>query len=253
MMAGLRDDGFVTVQVRWRAGWHVAERGEDAGSHAMACRPATVIAWAHETVVAPLGLAPSPGACGYCVTGVSASANAVVHALSHYGLDAVVDAAIPTGGPSATDVAAGCLDRGDLAYLDGNRRNIDADRGFQHFAGPCTLEDPAYEARWGEESVGAAGADLLHESTRVTVLLGEHEAVPVVNQARAYEALLRAAGTPMVDEAVAPGIGHDVCANAQGTALLRAAFLAVPAAPGASGSGRPPSARRAPPPPTPAG
>ena len=102
-------DGLVVVQVRWIDSWLKAASGEDAGSAHLACRPATVVKWVHDTIYAPLGLTPALGQCGFCITGNSGGASQVSYALSNFGLDTILNAVIPTGGPPHAAQYKGCL------------------------------------------------------------------------------------------------------------------------------------------------
>ena len=106
----LRRAGFIVVQVRWVDGWLKSARGDATGPARLACGPATVVKWAYERVFKPLRLKPAKvGRCGFCVTGNSGGASQVSYALSHYGLDTILDAVVPTGGPPHADLVKGCL------------------------------------------------------------------------------------------------------------------------------------------------
>lgn len=223
----LRRDGFVVVQVRWVDPWLVSARGEDAGSGHLACRPATVFKWVHDKWFLPLGVPAGPvGRCGFCITGNSGGASQSSYALSHYGLESLLDAAVPTGGPPHAAQAKGCLrNAGQEAYwyTNGSAATIDSSYGFQGISGPCALHDASFVPRWNAESVDTGGSDYVHEQARVHIILGGADATPAPAHARDYAARLRAAGSPYVTVQVIPGMGHGI-GNPAGLAALRSAL-----------------------------
>jgi len=228
LLQQLRADGFRVVQLRWDANWLEADRGADAGTARLACRPATAFKWIHATHFLPLGIAQSPnGRCGFCITGNSGGASQVSYALSHYGLDDILDAVIPTGGPPHGALTKACLRRpGEERYwfADDTRQFID--RGFGIYDdGPCFRSDPSFSARWDQESIVTGGSDYAHQTTRIHFIVGELDRSGVLGPAEDYAARLRASGSTWVSMEIAAGTPHGVLGSAVGRNAVRAALL----------------------------
>ncbi len=226
----LQADGFRVVQLRWAANWIEAERGNDAGTARLACRPATAFKWIHATQFLPLGIpSSSNGRCGFCLTGNSGGASQVSFALSHYGLDDVVDAIIPTGGPPHGALTKACLRRpGEdrFWFPDDTRQFID--RGFGVYAdGPCFRNDVAFSSRWDQESIAPGGSDYTHPATRVHFIIGDLDRTNIQGPADDYAARLRTSGSPWVTIETAAGTPHSVLGSAVGRSAVRAALLAT--------------------------
>ena len=228
-VADLQADGFVVVQLRWVDSWLVSAAGEDAGSGHLACRPATVFKWVHDTHYLALGLPRGPvGRCGFCITGNSGGSSQSSYALSHYGLDAILDAVVPTGGPPHAAQAKGCLRNvGEEGYWypSGSSATIDSSYGFAAGEGPCALHDPSFVPRWDAESVDTGGSDYLHPATRIHFIFGSEDNSSAVPHGMDYANRLRAAGSPDVTVQVIQGMGHSIV-NPDGLAALHAALLA---------------------------
>lgn len=218
----LRGRGLSLVLVRWKTPWLAAVAGEEAGPAHLACRPATVVRWIADELYAPLELAPTGGACGFCITGNSGGASQVAYTLSHYGLDGIVDAVVPTSGPVHAALSKACLPGGGaLRYVPIQARRIDISYGARS-GGPCERGDASFARRFAED--GADGGDRTHPSTRVHVIVGGGDGSNAPGLARQYVRALRAGGSPVKLEVVA-GMGHDVHGSADGLAALRAALL----------------------------
>ncbi|MBI4260175.1 MAG: hypothetical protein HY658_06375 [Actinobacteria bacterium] len=226
LLADLRTAGFRVVLVRWKGHWLASGAGQDTGPDALACRPATTIRHVHDTLYAPLLIDPAEaGRCGFCLVGSSGGASAIAYALSHHGLDQIVDAIVPTGGPPHVALAKGCLrDPSQEAYWyeGASVRAVDLSYGFMA-DGPCLRNDPSFRSRWAATSVDAPGADLAYPTTRVAILVGEQDRIQP--HSRDYLDLLLAAGTPASLEVV-PGAGHDIVAVPAGHEAIERALLA---------------------------
>jgi pimeloyl-ACP methyl ester carboxylesterase len=226
-VSDLQRDGFVVVQLRWVDPWLVSAPGEDAGSGHLGCRPATAFKWVHDRWFVPLGVPAGPiGRCGFCITGNSGGASQSSYALSHYGLESLLEAVVPTGGPPHAAQAKGCLrNAGQDAYwyASGSAATIDSSYGFQGTSGPCALHDASFVPRWDAESVDTGGSDYLHEQTRVHFILGGADNSSAPAHARDYAARLKAAGSPYVTLQVIPGMGHSIV-NSAGLGALRSAL-----------------------------
>jgi hypothetical protein len=233
-LSGLTQLGFVTVQVAWQDSWLGAADGEEAGPARLACRPATVIAWAHAKLYRPLRIRrPASGLarCGFCVTGNSAGASEVSYALTHYGLDRVLDAVIPTGGPPHADMAKGCIrstENQQFWYPGWAARIMDASYGFRRGSGPCAAGDIAFSNRWREDSIATGGLDYVYPRTRVVFLFGGSDNSGAVPEGRTYAARLRADGSPSVTVRVVRGCSHQFARSSAGLAVLRHILFETP-------------------------
>ncbi|MGH2978690.1 MAG: hypothetical protein ACRDLQ_03515, partial [Solirubrobacterales bacterium] len=228
-IADLRADGFTVVQLRWADRWLRAASGEDAGSAHLACRPATAYSWVHDNVYVPLGIDDPHrvGRCGFCISGNSGGASQSSYALSHYGLDQILDAVVPTSGPPHAAQAKGCLrNAGEEAYWysASNMSTIDSSYGFVSTSGPCALHDPVWVPRWDEESVDTQGSDYFHDRTRAHVILGGNDNGSSPAHARDYVARLEAEGTPYLTSELVPSMPHGIQASADGLAALGVAL-----------------------------
>jgi hypothetical protein len=224
----MRADGFTTVQVRWVNPWLYASSGEDAGTHVLACRSASVIAWIHNTVFVPLKT-PSLGAgrCGFCLTGNSGGASQVSYAISHYGLETMIDGIFPTSGPPHAAMAKACKHLASEAgywFPASKAELIDRARGFFANNGPCLTHNASYAARWQQEGVDTGGNDYTHPSTRVHIFLGAQDDGYILAHAQDYAARLKQAGSPMVTVRIFPNMGH--APSGEAMAAMRAAILA---------------------------
>jgi hypothetical protein len=227
-IAGLRADGFTVVQLRWVDPWLRSAAGEDAGSAHLACRPSTVFKWVHDNVYLPLGVGDPYriGRCGFCISGNSGGASQSSYPLSHYGLEPLLDASVPTSGPPHAAQGKGCLrNAGQEAYwyAASSTSTIDSSYGFAA-NGPCALHDPAFVPRWDEESVDTQGNDYFHDRTRVRIILGGMDGTSAVAHAQDYIARLEAEGTPYFSSEVVPSMPHGIQGSADGLAALGTAL-----------------------------
>lgn len=228
----LRARGIGAVQVRWSDPWLVAAPGEDAGPAHLACRPATVVHWTYHKLFLPLGIPRRTVArCGFCLTGNSGGSTQVSYALSHYGMDRILDAVIPTGGPPHAAQAKGCLrTEGEEEYWYGDWAlgTIDKSYGFLEGGGPCATHDPGFVQRWTEESVDTGGTDYLHPATRVHFIVGSEDSSVAPAHARDYfEALIEGGSRATFEEV--PGVPHRVQGHPAGLAAIRRAILGAAA------------------------
>lgn len=229
LIQNLQSDGFKTYQVKWDNSWVTVPSGADVGSAKAACRPATVIKWLHDNKFAPLGISPDKiGKCGFCVTGNSGGSAQVSYAISHYGLDGIIDAVIPTGGPPWSGLTKGCTGSGDEFYAnDGPRMLIDESYGYTDVSGggPCHLQNAGFASRWDSESIDSSGSDYYHSATRVHFILGDSDLQQIAHSGY-YRDRLQSAGTPYMTYQIVANLGHSVQNRENGTAAIRAAILA---------------------------
>ncbi len=215
----LRDDGFTVVQIRWIDSWMVSDHGEQVGSARLACRPATVIQWLRDRMYSPMRIKPSRvGRCGFCITGSSGGATQVSYALSHYGLDTILDAVVPTGGPPHASLVKGCMGRDPAYSLPAGK--IDGSYGFGRGRGPCARGDTSYEAAWLRDGIATGGNDYVHPKTRVVFVLGGRDPTTAVPQGEDYIARLRAAGSSRVSVHRPAEVPHGIAASSVGLELL---------------------------------
>src|ERR1041385_1723918 len=227
-LQGLRALGFWVVQVRWKDPWLLSAPGEDAGSAHMACRPATVINWAHANLYVPLGLQSAPEQCGFCITGNSGGSGEVAYALTFYGLDPILDAVVPTSGPTHTALSEGCLrNTGEDHYWFSNSESISIDSsfGFNQQAGACYNHDASYVSEWDAESLDIGGNRLVYPTTRVEILLGAKDCSDAPAHGAAFYDAISAAGTPFAAMNVVANMAHPVQTSANGLAELQNALL----------------------------
>ncbi|MCP9485727.1 MAG: hypothetical protein MSC30_07685 [Gaiellaceae bacterium MAG52_C11] len=221
----LRRDGFTLVQVRWVDSWMESTPGERVGPARLACRPATVVKWAHDRIFEPLGVKPANvGRCGFCITGNSGGASQVSYALSHFGLETLLDAVVPTGGPPHAALAKGCLGSDRSSALPAGK--IDGSYGFARGRGPCARRDESFRARWLGDGIATGGNDFFHPRTRIAFILGGQDPTSAVPQAAEYVARLRVAGSRRVTVRRPPDVPHGIAGSKAGLVLLRALLRA---------------------------
>jgi hypothetical protein len=221
-LAGLRADGFQVVQVRWRSGWFASSPGDEAGSVALACRPATVLRWVHDRLHLPLDLPPDGlGRCGFCALGWSGGASAAVYALTHYGLGRNLDAVVAVSGPTHGDIAKGCshVPEDEVYWYTSAVKELDMSYGFLR-NGPCALHDRTWTERWLRDGIATSAIDTALPRTRVTIILGAADRGPAPPQSRLVTDLLVAGGSPMISVLTIAGMRH--APNRAGLTALRA-------------------------------
>lgn len=219
----LRSLGFAIAQVRWATNWLESSPGNQAGTAHLGCRPATLIRHIHDTMYAPLNLSPQTGECGFCITGNSGGATQVGFALSHYGLDSILDGVFPSGGPPHSAMAKSCLGEEGYDYELDTRQFLDRGFGFFDGNGPCARRDPSFIPRWNEESVASGDNDYFHPNTRIHFLFGQtdHRQQIVGGD---YVTRLRAEGTPFLNVTIVPNTPHNI-RTPEGLAVLKEAIL----------------------------
>ncbi len=166
----LLDNGFELVQVKWTGGWLNSPIGVQSGEEALACRPATAIKWVHDNWYLPMGVQPAVGQLGFGITGTSAGACQVAYAISSYGIDNIVDVAVPTAGPTMADIAKGCLQVPGYEYNPTKANFFDQSYGFTGQNGPCAAQDPSFTDAWIANSVETGGVTYNYPTTRVQII-----------------------------------------------------------------------------------
>jgi hypothetical protein len=223
----LRALGFTIVQVKWNTSWLESSPGNDAGPAHLGCRPATVIKYIYDMYYEPLGIPKQRFRAGFVLTGNSGGASQVGYALSHYGLEEIVDVAIPTGGPPHSALAKSCMNTpGEQAYWFAltTREFIDRGYGFFDGNGPAARQDSSFIPRWREESVSTGGNDYFYANTRVHFIQGSEDLGMQAIGADFYIRLLTER-SPSVMWEIAPNTPHAVHSTAEGRAAIKAAIL----------------------------
>ncbi|MDQ3622024.1 MAG: hypothetical protein M3463_05985, partial [Verrucomicrobiota bacterium] len=179
----------------------------------------------------PLGIKlTQPGRAGFCITGNSGGATQVGYALSHYGLDRILDVVIPSGGPPHSVLAKSMLepDRGrqGYGYPESTRTYIDKSFGYFDKDGPGRRQDPAFKPRWEQESVATGGNDYHHPTTRIHFIFGDRDK-GMQTVAKDYFDRLQKEGAPLVKWELAPNTNHGIAQTPAGLAALKAAILGV--------------------------
>lgn len=240
LTADLRAEGFAVVQVRWIANWHKAKRNDRAGVARLACKPATIINYLHGAYYEQYDNRPlserTAGEAGFCLTGNSGGASQVSYALSHYGLEGIVDVLIPTGGPVHADMATSILAQPEITnpywLEDYAVESFDQGFGFNDGSGPALARDGnrldengvRWEVRWDQASIGTGGSDYYHPTTRIEFILGELDGATgarMIPTYKGYANTLVAAGQPAAffrdpDPNYIPGTGHNTLGTQAG-------------------------------------
>jgi len=230
----VRNAGIEVFQVRWGGvGWLTADSGQDDGLH-VGCRPATAAKWLHDQkFVAPNpGPAAQPtGACGFCVMGTSGGASAVSWMVTHFGGEAWIDAAFPTGGPPHAAMAKGCAPTATELDYDYGPRNASSisqlESPFRSGDGKhCTNLDASFRPTWDANSVDTpqSQGDHNHPNTRVFLLDGGNDELRI----HGWDFSLRMQAEPATAYhtfRIVPGMPHAVDKSPDGLAALKAAVL----------------------------
>jgi hypothetical protein len=222
----LRSDRFETVILSWQDSWLEASPGETVGPKRLACRSATAIKWAHDNLYQALGAAPPGlGGCGFCLHGNSGGASQIAYALSFYGLDKIVDAAVLSGGPPHAALAKGCLREPEYAFDKISARIIDASYGFLDEGGPCEKADPSFADHWNQDSADAGGVYKIPD-TRVAFVFVQGDPTVGPSHGKVYLEKLQAANSPCVTDRTIPGTMHTIELMPNGRTALAQALLA---------------------------
>jgi hypothetical protein len=223
----LLNSGFEVVQVAWSGnGWLAAPAGEPLGQEALACRSATVIQWVHDNMYSAPVPSAGIGHCGFCITGNSAGASQITYALASYGIDSVVDAAIPSSGPPMASIERGCLQISGYEYDPSNEQLIDSSYGYGPAAGggPCVSQDPSFTPVWAGNSVETGGTNYNYPATRIHIIVGGQDRDIIRNHANDYYQVLTASQQGMLTWQLVPRMGHPIQPSSDGLAALFAAL-----------------------------
>jgi hypothetical protein len=211
--------GFRTVQLQWIDSWLLGSAGKEEGHLRLGCRPATVARWVYDHL-----FEQRPSAA-FCATGHSGGAAQVSYLLSHYGLEGVLAAVVPSGGPPMARIDRSCT-RDDpanatVAFPDWATRLIDAGFGFfppgqpQSFnpfeapaAGPCARGDASFREKFRQASVASGDGDYVYARTMVWFVLEGIDDTHAAAMGTTYHDLLIKMGSPLVRKTVVPDVKH---------------------------------------------
>lgn len=198
-------EGFRIVQLRWKTSWWQSSLGVDAGTAHLGQRPATAIAW----VVAEYGVGGEVVAAGNSAGGAQ-----IAYALTHYGLDDLIDRAVVSGGPPFAALVGTGLGDPDYVLNDSKHHLLDRSHGYWE-NGPVYLHDPLLDgvdwvARWSVECIADGGLDFSY-TTDLRVVQGEDDPL----HAGIGQRWLDRVTSPYQIEVV-PGVGHGVYESADG-------------------------------------
>lgn len=228
MAEDFRKTGFSIVQVKWNDSWLLSSPGIDAGIAHLAGRPATVITQVYKEYYKPLEKSiADKDFVGFCLTGNSGGASQISYALSHYGLDSILDVVVPTGGPPHAILAKSMLQNpGEEPYWYGDERRIFIDKGFGYFDnnGPGLRLDSSFVERWNEESVATGGNDYYHPETRLHFIIGADDR-DMYYVSKDYIYRLFEEGNPDITFEIVPGTPHNVLKTGVGRAALKNAII----------------------------
>jgi hypothetical protein len=234
ILADLSAAGFRTVQLQWIDGWLFASPGKEEGHVRLACRPATVARWVHDHLHEPAS------STAFCATGQSGGASQVSYMLSHYGLEEIFAAVVPSGGPPMGRLDRGCTP-GDPAFIrvESMRKLIDTGFGFIPAGdtrtmraddvpanGPCARADESFREKLRQASVASGDGDYVYPRTMVWFVVEGIDSGGAAALGKYYYDLLVKSGSPLVGRTVVPGVDHSgLIRTREGTDRIRDILL----------------------------
>jgi hypothetical protein len=234
MMGQLAQMGYRVVQRRWQTmpdGWITGP----GGMRALACRYATLVTYLHSTV--HFGSVQT----GFCVTGNSGGSTEIAYSLTHFDRGAIIDLAVPTGGPPMGRIDRGCLDGTDPAwmaecralvpsgsstctngpscsYAAGARQLIDA---AWTPATHCAQSDASFRTSLLDQSVMGASPRLAYPNTWVHFIYGADDCSEAVTLGLTYASAV----TSAKQITFVPGTPHATFSTVAGARAIRDAIV----------------------------
>src|SRR5262245_18122807 len=147
--------------------------------------------------------------------------------LSTYGIDSIVDAAIPTSGPTHADISKGCLEEPGYGYDNADIGGIDLAYGFPSGGGPCAAHDPSFTNIWIADSTETGGINYNYPNTRIHLIVGEQDKPAVINRVNDYYQVLLQAQQPLLTKQVVPRMSHTIQQDPNGLPTLLTALTAT--------------------------
>ncbi len=228
MLNSLLAKGYRLVQRRWAGnnGWMTGP----GGGKKLACRYATLIRAVHDQI-------HKGGA--YCATGNSGGAAELSYALARYGMESILDLAVPTSGPPLGRIDYGCLGTTDptwaaecpqLAVCGGSSCGyagpvpafMDSLYGDPNVVKDCQNKNKANAAAWYDDSVVSPSSDYDYPQTEVRFLFGAQDCSEAMPLGKAYELAI----TSKKSEVVVPATPHGLPGTVQGAEAVKQALLA---------------------------
>ena len=242
IVSDLSTAGFRTVQLQWIDSWVLGAPAKEEGHVRLGCRPATVARWVHDH------LHQSDASGAFCATGHSGGAAQIAYMLSHYGLEEILAAVVPTGGPPMARMDRSCA-RGDasnagLMFPEWAMRIIDAGFGFfppggpQSFVpnemppavGPCARGEASFGEKLRQASIASGEGDYVHPKTMVWFVFEGIDDSHAVAMGTIYHDMLLERGSPFVRKTVVPDVSHSgpkgLLGSRNGTDKVRDILLA---------------------------
>ena len=219
LLTELSAAGFRTVQLQWIDSWLLGSPGREEGHVRLACRPATVARWVHEH------LHEQGPSTAFCATGHSGGAAQVSYMLSHYGLEKILAAVVPTGGPPMGRMDRSCA-RNDpanatVAFPDWATRIIDAGFGFlprgdpgsfnpfqAPASGPCAKGQASFGEKFRRASVASGEGNYVYPRTMVWFVFEGIDDTHAVAMGTTYYDLLVKESSTLVRKTVIPDVTH---------------------------------------------
>lgn len=239
ILADVSAAGFRTVQLQWIDSWLLASPGKEEGHVRLGCRAATVARWVYSRV-------HDQPALPFCATGHSGGAAQVSYMLSHYGLDQVLAAVVPTGGPPMGRMDRSCAPddpaAATIAFPEWATRLIDAGFGFvppgdpHRFnpfeapaLGPCARGDVSFREKLRQASVASGEGKYVYPKTMVWFVFEGTDDTHAAAMGTTYFDLLVKEGSPLVRRTVIPGVTHagptGLYSSAKGVEIIREILL----------------------------
>lgn len=218
-------NGYTTVEIAWKGAWwndsHASLDGSYDGFPTVACRPASVARYIHDTFVA------SDPNQAFCAVGTSGGSAQVAYMLTHYGLASILDLAMPVSGPPTTRNDIGCFQTPgyeSMWYESGPASTVDKSFGIDA-RGPCVSRNISYETLYRDSSV-SLGGEYFYPSTLVHFVFGGTDTSSAVAQGNHLFDTLAAAGTPLLGRETVPGAPHQVQDITEGATAIQNKILA---------------------------
>lgn len=211
--------GFRTVQLQWVDSWLLGSAGREEGHVRLACRPASVARWVYDNLY-------ERGRAGaFCATGHSGGAAQVSYLLSHYGLENILAAVVPTGGPPMARIDRSCAtndaSNASVAFPDWATRIIDAGFGYlppgspERFdpfkapaVGPCARGEKSFGEKLRQASIASGDGDYVYPNTMVWFVFEGIDDTRAAAMGRMYFDLLIKMGSPLVRQTTVPNVSH---------------------------------------------
>lgn len=208
--------GFRVIQRSWpgQDGWLMGP----GGTSRLACRYATLLDAIHTNYQSP----NTP----LCISGNSGGSSEIGYVMAHYGMERIVDLAVPTSGPPHGRLDYGCLGSNDQAWLQACN-GVKTCGNSCYFVGPapglidesyglgtthCQSKDAAWAATFRDDSVWSTFASLDYPRTEMRFIYGGGDCSEAVPLGRVYANAVVSAKTITI----VPNVQHALPAETAG-------------------------------------